>query len=187
MRAPRGEFEKSMNKQNELFRKIHTQNYSLLHMLARKKGIPLDDVEDMIQEVFLSYYEHYPLTWEGTQIRFMLAKILQNRCMDYWRISEKRELLCIDSEEPGEAASRIMLITEEDNLTILVKREEIRETLHALDTMKPEWAEVIRLRILEDRPMTEVSEMLGISDNLVRTRLTRGRRYLREMLGKERK
>ena len=79
----------------------------------------------------------------------------------------------------------ITLITEDDNLTVLVKREEIREILRALETMKPEWAEVIRLHILEDRTTTEVGEMLGISDNLVRTRLTRGRKYLRELLKKE--
>lgn len=174
-----------MNKQNELFREIHTQNYPLLRMLAKRKGIPQDDVEDMIQEVFLSYYEHYPLTWERTQIRVMLATILRNRCADYWRISEKREILCIDSEESEKEMPGITLITEDDNLTVLVKREEIREILRALETMKPEWAEVIRLHILEDRTTTEVGEMLGISDNLVRTRLTRGRKYLRELLKKE--
>lgn len=176
-----------MEKQNELFLEIHTQNYPLLHMLALRKGIPQNDVEDMLQEVFLSYYEHYPLTWEKNRIRFMLAKILQNRCIDYWRVSRKREILCIDSEEAVTDDLGAALSTEEDNLTLLVRQEEVREVLHALDTMKPEWAAVMRLRILEDRPMAEVCEILGISNDLARTRLMRGRKYLRGLLGKEKK
>lgn len=173
-----------MKKENEMFQEIHIQNYPLLRMMAKQKGIPQDDVEDMIQEVFLSYYQHYPLTWESARIRGMLATILRNRCVDYWRISEKREILCIDSDDPETEEFGITLAVEEDNLSILVKQEEIREVLYALDTMKPEWAEVIRLRILEDKSMAEVSEMLGISNGLVRTRLMRGRKYLRELLKK---
>ena len=54
---------------NDRFTEIHEHYYPLLRLMAMKKGIPYDEVEDIIQETSIAYYEHYPLNWSENQIR----------------------------------------------------------------------------------------------------------------------
>lgn len=46
--------------------------------------------------------------------------------------------------------------------------------------MKPEWRDVAILHFVEERPISEVSQILGIKEASCRMRLTRLRRYLKK-------
>ena len=49
-----------------------------------------------------------------------------------------------------------------------------------LQDMKPEWRDVAILHFIEERPISEVSQILGIKEASCRMRLTRLRRYLKK-------
>ncbi len=165
---------------NARFREIHYQYYPLLRMAAGRKGIPYDEIDDMVQETFLSYYQYYPLDWEENHIRYTLLKILKNRCTDYWKTIGSRDLTYLEPGEMQELEVDGQGQIKNDSLSIIIQQEQFGEVMEAVCSMKEEWAVVFRMNIMEGRPIHEVSRILGISESLCRMRIMRGRRYLRK-------
>ena len=168
---------------NDRFTEIHEHYYPLLRLMAMKKGIPYDEVEDIIQETFIAYYEHYPLDWSENQIRAVLARILRNRCVDYWRAVMAHRVIPMDPELMQETNLGVSAFAGKDTLKIVIERELYNTVMGALKTMKSDWQIVFLLYIVEGRSMHEVSNVLGVSEALCRMRLMRGRNYLREITG----
>lgn len=166
----------------ERFRSIYNKYTPLLRVIARKKGIPESEIEDFVQETFAAYYSHYSLDWEDRQVRAALVKILKNLCVDYYRKLDSRPLLYCDpmTMEVGTISSGVCFTR--DNLSIILERQECNDVAEILRNMKEDWAQVIYLYIIEERPMEEVSQILGISRDACRARLSRGRKYLRGCL-----
>ena len=62
----------SIKSQDERFYSIHSRYYPLLRTIAQRRGIPYDEIDDVLQDAFLAFYEHYPLTWPDSKIRATL-------------------------------------------------------------------------------------------------------------------
>lgn len=164
----------------EVFRSIYARYKPMLRILAKRFGVPYDDTEDIVQDTFLAYYKHYPLTWEDYKMKAMLCRILKNRCVDYLRRRDSHPSTSWDPVKIQEEGAFLNALAGKDVLAILLEKEEYKEVMDDLASMKKEWAQVIYLYIIEGRPMEEVSKMLGLTDAACRTRMTRGRKYLRE-------
>lgn len=174
-----------MESQEERFRSIYNYYMPLLRWIANQKGIPQDEIEDMVQETFTEFYEHYPLTWPEYKIRAALAKTMRNLCTDYRRRCHTRRMVYMDPMQIQEQRMSLDTAIGRDALSIVIERQEYRDVLDALYTMKEDWAIVFILFVIQGRSMKEIAGILGISDAACRTRLVRGRKYLREKLGDE--
>lgn len=166
--------------EDELFRSIYKRYMPLIRVIAKNRGIPFDDIEDIVQEVFASYYSHYPLDWPGYRIKAVLAQIARNRCVDYLRRQDTHPVTCYDPLLMQDENFMAGDMLDRDSLSILLERQEYREVAEALRTMREDWAQVFLLYVIEGRPMDEVSRILGTTEAACRTRLTRGRKYMRE-------
>lgn len=157
------------------------ENYLVsLKKLAAKIGIDYDDIEDVVHDTILTYFDRYPLDWADKQKRAMLVRILYSKRVDIYR----RRLHCIevsieDSEEEILAVKRL---TEMDTLTRVVDNETYQEVRKLINEMRKDWRDVIILRVLDDRPISEVCEILEISGEACRSRIARARKYLKEEL-----
>lgn len=175
-----------MESKDERFRTIYEKNYPLLYCVARKMGVPSKDIEDMIQEAFLSFYRHYPATLPDLEIRAILAKIVRNCSIDYKRRTSVRPLSYWDPMESflsWKCHKGVM----EDVLGRIIHREEYEEVMAAIGNMKKDWADVLVLLIIQERPVKEVCEMLNIKEDACRMRLMRARKYLRERFRTQKK
>lgn len=171
-----------MDSEDDLFGSIYARFMPMLRILAKRYGVPHDETEDIVQETFIAFYSHYPVTWEDYKIKAMLCRILKNRCVDYLRRRDTHPTTCWDPvkmEMEGERRSSLIC---KDALTILLEQQGYQEVLNLLESMKPDWAQVFFLYVIQGRPIEEVSKILGTTDAACRTRLTRGRKYLREKL-----
>lgn len=166
----------------ERFHSIYKSYAPMLRIIAKSKGIPVDEIEDLVQDTFASYYSHYPLEWEEKQIKAALIRIMKNLCVDYYRRRDARPVVYCDPVSIEENAISAGRQFARDNLSILLERQEYDEVVEVLRGMKEDWAKVFVLYVIEGRPMDEVSRMLGISSDACRARLSRGRKYLRECM-----
>lgn len=165
------------------FRSIYQQNNRLLRWIAVKHGIPQDEIDDIVQDTFFSYYGHYPLTWEDKKIRYYLTKILVNKCIDYLR---RRVSHPIDYMDPVDlrnvnAGNKVG----RDPLNVILERQACRDTVAGLRNMKKEWSSIIILYTLQGKTIREISEMMNISEAACRMRLMRGRELLYQMVERE--
>lgn len=164
------------------FHSIYKRYFPLMRVLARKGGIPYDEIDDIVQDTFISFYSHYPSTWPDYRVKAMLVRIVKNRCVDYLRKKENRYEICFDPARMQEEIFGSKEARERDSLTILLGRMEYEEVMNAILSMRREWIEIIELSAIEGRPIDEVSEILNLSEAACRQRLCRARKHLREYM-----
>lgn len=129
--------------------------------------------EDIMQEVFISYYRKADQFEERSALKTYLSKITVNKCHDYlrsWR--NKRSLfsnslggLISSAKSPEET---YVLQTDQSNLTNKILELPVK------------YREVILLFYYQEFTSKEISEMLACSENTVKTRLRRAKDLLRQ-------
>lgn len=129
--------------------------------------------EDIMQEVFISYYRKADQFEERSALKTYLSKITINKCHDYlrsWR--NKRSLfsnslggLISSAKSPEETYVQQM---DQSNLTNKILELPVK------------YREVILLFYYQEFTSNEIGEMLACSENTVKTRLRRAKDLLRQ-------
>lgn len=172
-----------MDSENERFRSIYLKCMPLLRVIAKRRGIPYDEIDDIVQDTFFSFYRHYAEflpTMTDDEVKKILTVILRNRCIDYLR---RRSTHPVDYLDPSVIREQRFDPVRDDVLRILMEDREYSDVMKALKEMRSDWAEIFILLAIEDRSVEEVSKRLGISKQACRTRLSRARKCLRKKLG----
>src|SRR4051812_11160911 len=133
-------------------------------LLAR---VPFDDVNDLVQDVFLSAFKRIHTLREVGAFGGWLAMIARNRAVDFHR--RKRE-----TEELPENLARRASVD-----------PEAREALRLIRTLPDAYKETLVLRLVEGMTGPEIAERTGLTPASVRVNLHRGMKLLREKLGME--
>lgn len=76
-------------------------------------------------------------------------------------------------------------MTSESSLEILVEQEEYKTIWTAFESMRDDWKEIFQLHFIQDRSIVEVSEIMGLAPTACRMRISRGRKYLKDILKKK--
>jgi len=129
--------------------------------------------EDVVQEVYLQAWKSFARFEPGTNCRAWLYKILFH-CVNHHRRKWFRFPLLKEAEEFLEAN-----LTYEAPVPEHLTDEEI---LAALDAIPGDFRAVVLLVDVEEFPYKEAAEILSIPIGTVMSRLSRGRKLLREQL-----
>ena len=129
--------------------------------------------EDVVQEVFLQAWKSFDKFQTGTNCRAWLYKILFH-CVNHQRRKWFRFPVLRETEEFIEANLAAAPIIP-DKLTDV-------EILAALDRIQADYRAVVLLVDVEEFAYKEASEILGVPIGTVMSRLSRGRKMLREQL-----
>lgn len=148
----------------------------LVWSLARRLMRDQDDAEDAVQEVFLDIWKNAGRFDENqaSETTF-IAMIARRRIIDKIRYSARRisaESLDDVLLEPFNRADREMQVSVEAN-----------EAAKALQTLRPEQQQVLRLSIVQGMSHQEISEATGMPLGTVKTHARRGLLQVREALG----
>jgi RNA polymerase sigma-70 factor (ECF subfamily) len=129
--------------------------------------------EDVAQEVFLQAWKSFHRFEPGTNCRAWLFKILFH-CANHHRRKWFRFPLLKETEEFLESN-----LTYSEPIPEHLKDEEI---LRALDKIPADFRAVILMVDVEEFPYKDAAEILSIPIGTVMSRLSRGRKLLREQL-----
>lgn len=162
-----------------MFNLVYVEYGPVLRVLAVRYGLPYEEGEDIVQETFLSYFTHYPVDWASSKMTAILVRILKNKCIDFVRKKQPKLVNLTDGENDTKC-KHINLLVSKDSLSIIIEKEEYQEIWAAMKAMRADWLEVFVLYIIQGRPIKEVSEILGTSVGTCRTRISQGRKYLKE-------
>ena len=78
---------------NALLQAIYDDYQKPLRILALSLGVPEKDVDDIVQESIIAYYQHYPLDWQPRYKKSMLATIVRNKSIDYFRKYQREHVI----------------------------------------------------------------------------------------------
>jgi RNA polymerase sigma-70 factor, ECF subfamily len=139
-------------------------------LLTRERSV----AEDLVQEAYLEAWKSFHRFEAGTNCKAWLFKIMFNRLHHYRRRMNKLSKLelqgaMIDDE----------VFQAEPPVPQEIQDEDI---LNALEEMPVEFREVVLMADVEDFSYREIADTLKIPLGTVMSRLSRGRRLLREEL-----
>ena len=127
-----------------------------------------------MQNVYLQGWKAFHRFESGTNCRAWLFKILFNEIRHYRRGWARNKSVSENEQRFEETLAYEPSIPEE------VRDEDI---LRALDEIPPEYREVVLLADVHDFAYKEIAETLNIPVGTVMSRLNRGRKQLRVLLG----
>ena len=148
------------------FERLYVRYSRMVHgiLLAR---VPPSEVDDLVQDVFLSMLREIGRLREPASFGGWLAAVARNRARDFHRQSHASEEL--PSEIPG-ARPRVA---------------EALAALEAIRSLPQAYRETLILRLVEGMSGEEIAARTGLTAASVRVNLHRGMKMLRETLGKE--
>jgi RNA polymerase sigma-70 factor, ECF subfamily len=135
--------------------------------------------EDISQEVFIKIYNSfYDFNWNSS-IKTWITRITINCCKDYLKSSWFRRVGIINSNYFS------LLRSKEKDLEIqFINQEENDRLMKMILSLPIKYREVIMLYYYQDVSTLELSKLLSVPTETIRTRIRRGRIILKNMLEK---
>jgi RNA polymerase sigma-70 factor, ECF subfamily len=148
----------------EAFGELYKMFAPMVHgiILARVRR---DEVDDIVQEVFLSAYKNLNSLRDKAAVGAWLAMIARRRAAEFYRSARPTEELTED-------------LREKDN-----PKTEAREILKVIRALPDAYRETLVLRLVEGLTGPEIAGQTGLTPESVRVNLHRGMKLLREKLG----
>lgn len=151
----------------ELVRKHQSMVFSLARAFLRDR----ETAEELAQDVFLSLYQNLGAIESAAHLKFWLRKVAGHRCIDYAR---KRRMPLVSVEDAPEPFS---IFDMPDSL--------MQAALRRIVATLPEKPRlVVTLRYQEDLDPNEISQILDMPVNTVKSHLRRSLTILREKVGR---
>jgi RNA polymerase sigma-70 factor (ECF subfamily) len=146
------------------FGQLYDRYAPMVHgiLLAR---VPRDEVDDIVQDVFLLALRRLETLREPAAFGGWVAMIARNRATDYFR--HARETDELPENLPGQDS----------------KQAEALEVLAVIRSLPEAYRETLILRLVEGMTGPEIAARSGLTPASVRVNLHRGMKQLRERLG----
>ncbi|HHY21728.1 MAG TPA: sigma-70 family RNA polymerase sigma factor [Bacilli bacterium] len=130
--------------------------------------------EDLLQEVFVKCYKQISSFRGEANIKTWLYRIAVNQCKDYLKSWHVRKVMLhekwnqfVHKSRENELEKTVLQLTEKEVLANVVM------------TLPMKYREIIYLFFYEDYSITEISEIISVNPNTVKTRLKRGKELVK--------
>ena len=134
-----------------------------VYRLAYAQTRSRHDADDIFQEVFLRVAQHRPVFASDAHAKPWLLRVTLNCLKSHWRAAWRRHDVPLDERIPFPAP-------------------EERALDDALRRLAPKYRAAVHLYYYEGYSAEEIARMTGKKPSTIRTRLTRARAQLREIL-----
>lgn len=147
------------------FAQLYRRYARVVHgvLLAR---VPGTDVEDLVQDVFLSAWKQLDALRDPAAFGGWLTMIARHRAMDFHRRKTDASELPATLEAPGD----------------LNATAEAHAVLDVIRSLPDSYRDTLILRLVEGMTGPEIAERTGLTPGSVRVNLHRGMKLLREKL-----
>jgi RNA polymerase sigma-70 factor (ECF subfamily) len=159
------------------FDAVYQQHCDFVWRSLRRLGLAEDELPDATQEVFLSVFRYWDRFEQRASLRTWLFAIARGVARDHRRASRRRTAQSLDARWV-DVRSR--------PLDEVETREAARLVSALLEKLSEPKRLVFVLAELEQLPLPEVAEMLGINLNTAYSRLRAARQQFEAALGRHR-
>jgi len=165
----------------ELVRRYEGKVYALAYRIMGNR----EDASDVLQDTFIQVFKKIK-DFEGkSSFSTWLYRIAMNMCLMRKRKEKKAQIYSLDASlttDEGEELKRQLIDWSRDPLAT-IENEELKNRLEqAISELPEQYRTVVLLRDVDGLSIKDVSEILKISVPNVKSRLHRGRLFLRNKL-----
>jgi len=127
--------------------------------------------EDVCHDVFVSLFTNRPQLEDGHEKAWLL-KVALNRCRDIWRSAWLRRVVM--------GSPVFEIIPGPDTIGQHLEKTEV---LRAVNSLPPEFREIFILHYYQGYGISEIAQITGVAEGTISSRLSRGRKKLKSVLG----
>jgi RNA polymerase sigma-70 factor (ECF subfamily) len=151
----------------------------LAHQILRTE----EAAADAVQEALIKAYRAMPRFQDGN-FRSWLLRIVTNTCYDHLRRQKRRLAVSLDeaAEWTHSELPHHLLKEAENPETVALHQESMRLVLKAIDELPPWHRSVVLLVDVHGYDYSEAADMLNLPLGTVKSRLSRARSTLRDLL-----
>lgn len=135
---------------------------------------PNEEVEDLLQEVFISAYVNIQGFDTRKKFSSWIYRMAHNEAVDYFRTKRKKTILDETNEELVGDGRKLIEELE-------IEKEETETVKGAVEKLELKYKEVVMLNFFEDKSYEEISDILHISVSNVGVLLCRAKDKLRKL------
>lgn len=160
----------------ELMRRTRLSSLKLAYSILR--DVP--EAEDQVQNAYWKAYQHISEFHGDSKFSTWLTRIVVNQCLMRLRQSRRARLVHIDDIAMGEERGTLDLLDPSKSPEEKLGGMEVAEVIEKeIRRIPPLLRKAFILREVNDLPIPEVAERLGISVAAAKSRLLRARQELR--------
>ena len=166
---------------SELVRRHENACHKLAYSVLRDRS----DAEDEVQNALWKAYEHIGQFQQDSKFSTWLTRIVLNQCLMKLRKAKRARFLYVDDVAVGEDTATLDLPDECISPEQELARKEVASVLDTeMHRIPALLRQVFLMRDVDQRPMQDVADELGISVAAAKSRLLRARAELRTRLEK---
>jgi RNA polymerase sigma-70 factor (ECF subfamily) len=141
------------------------------------------EAEDVVQDTFLRVYKNLERYDENQKFSTWIYRIGTNLCID--RLRKRKPTYSLDAEmNDQEGIDGYAMIPSEDRTpeTEYMLSETQQMIRQAIDSLPAKYKTVMVLRYMQELSLQEISDVLDMPVTTIKTRVHRGREFLRKKL-----
>jgi len=146
------------NKMRQLERIIDEHQQQLFTFAFFRVG-SYEVAQDIVQDVFIRFYENSRRLSAANNVKAYLYKTISNACTDYLRKNAKIQFIAIEN-----LVNEFVENEEKQCLSEYLRIEEILENLPI------DQAEILRLKFIDSLNFVEISDILNVNINTIKSR-----------------
>ena len=138
-----------------------------------------EDASDMTQEAFIKAYNSLQSFRGDSKFSVWLYRIATNVCLDFLRSRSRRPTVSLSVEDNDGEEVQLDVADESQSPEQLLDRQMTRESVRrGLETLSPEYRQILLLREIQGLSYDEISQALGLEVGTVKSRIFRARKKL---------
>lgn len=157
-----------------------------IYTLAYRMLGSREEAEDVAQETFIRLYSHLHRYNEAYRLSTWLFRIANNLSIDRLRrFHRNKKELSLDAGIQGTEGLALYDSISDHSPTpeqSILQNEVEERVKEAIMSLAPKYRSIMILKYIEDLSIQEISEIVGLPEATVKTRLHRGREALRKKL-----
>ncbi|MFP9126348.1 sigma-70 family RNA polymerase sigma factor [Niallia sp. BSM11] len=145
---------------------------SLLHLAYSYVG-RREIAEDLTQEIFVKCYQKLEQYQKRSSLKSWIWRIAINHCKDYLRSWHHKHIVFSEEEV------RHIPSAEKEVENQVIQKDEDQELVKAVFHLPDKYREVIYLYYFEELSIKEISGLIDVNQNTIKTRLKRAKELLK--------
>lgn len=160
---------------DSLYEEVILRNSEMVYRLAYSLVKTRADADDIYQDVFLRYIQKEPVFESTEHERAWFLRVTINCSKNFWKSPWFQRRVAMDMEDMDETAAKNTELMYEE-------KDEFSTLVDIVKQLSKKYRVVIHLFYYEELSVEEIAEITKTKASTVRTRLTRARRQLKNLL-----
>lgn len=170
----------------DAFEALVLEHQNKVYSLALRMVGNEEDARDMAQEAFIRAFNSLASFRGESKFSVWLYRLTSNICIDFLRGRAKRRTVSLIWEDEDGEEGELEIPDERFSPEARLERTELRESVRrGLDSLSPEYREILLLREINGLSYDEISRALNLEEGTVKSRIFRARKKLSEFLIRE--